>query len=90
MSEDPYEDDPAAGLTLTPTQQRFLDVLGDGLPHSRDQLRNCLPDPLGDYSNVQLHISYLRKKLRPRGQDILCVFHQKSFYYRWVRLLRMD
>lgn len=72
---------------FTPTQQAILDVLSDGEGHSTRELHGCLPDELTDLKQVRGHIFNLRKKLRPEGQDILCVMQMGRFYYRWVRLL---
>jgi hypothetical protein len=71
----------------TPTQERLLAVLADGLPHRREELMGCLNDDLAERVILQCHISLLRKKLRPVGQDILCEFAQRTYQYRHVRLL---
>jgi hypothetical protein len=72
----------------TPTQRRMLRLLQDGLPHARAELKACLVDDLGNWNNVQVHISRLRKRLRPKGQDILCVVANQKISYRQVRLFR--
>lgn len=72
-------------IHFTPTEQRMLDVLADGLPHSKQQLHDCLPDQYGDYSNIHMHISNIRKKLV--GQDVLCVARQNTHFYQQVRLI---
>ena len=72
---------------FTPTQTAMLKVLSDGLPHSKAELHACLPDELGAADNVFRHISAIRKTLRPRGQDVLCEYRERSRFYRWVRLL---
>lgn len=71
---------------LTPTQRRLLAVLADGQPHSRHALRACLFDDLGSLSNIKAHLSHLRGKLRPEGQDIACVRLGDAIYYRLVTL----
>jgi hypothetical protein len=77
-----------ATSAYTPTQRRMLRLLADGRPHPRAELKACLVDELGDWNNVQFHISRIRKRLRPKGQDILCVVANQQISYRHVRLLR--
>jgi DNA-binding response OmpR family regulator len=66
---------------MTPTQAKMLEMLADGKMHSLDELRSCLPDELGGNCNVRVHVSRIRKQLRPSGGDIVC----RSSYYCWVR-----
>lgn len=70
---------------LTPTQRCLLHTLSDGLPHTRRELHRCLPDDLGALSNIKVHLSAMRKLLRPRGEDILCVLHNRTICYCLVR-----
>jgi hypothetical protein len=72
----------------TPTQKRMLQLLADGRSHTRAELKACLADELGGWNNVQVHISRIRKQLRPKGQDILCVVANQKISYRQVRLFR--
>ena len=73
--------------SLTSTQQAMLSVLADGRPHRRGELHACLPDELGAMSNVQPHLTAIRKVLRPRGQEIICEWYKRGYAYRWVHLL---
>lgn len=75
------------GNGFTPTHKRMLAVLADGLPHRREELHACLSDELGPINNIHVHISNMRKKLRARGQDIVCEVVNRRFLYRHVRLL---
>lgn len=56
------------------TQERLEDKLSDGKPHTSLQLRQMLGlgDDKTDVMNLNVHISNLRKKLRPEGKAILC------------------
>lgn len=72
---------------FTPTQTRLLSILADGMPHTPEELLTCLDDPLSELINLQLHISLLRKKLRPAGQDIILEYIRRDRQYRQVRLL---
>jgi len=65
----------------------MLEVLKDGLPHDRGELHACLGDELAPFSAVRVHITYLRHKLRPKGQDIICESVNQRFTYRWARTL---
>jgi len=69
----------------TPTETRLLNVLGDGKPHNRKELRlKCLNDELLE-SGLKMAISKLRKKINPIGQDIICT--ATRFEYILVRLI---
>lgn len=71
----------------TPTQNRLLTALADGLPHSRTELLACLQDTEATLGNLQWHLAQLRYKLRQEGQEIVCEYHRRSLTYRHVRLL---
>ena len=74
-------------MNFTPTQTKMLKVLDDGCRHTREELHGCLVDELGALSNIKTHISMIRKKLRPMGQDIICELNERTIHYRHVRLL---
>ena len=75
------------GQRYTPTQQRIMDLLADGLRHNKYELHACLEDQLGPVSNIHAHLSILRTYLRGRGLDILCEYYNRGIHYRLVRLL---
>ncbi len=70
----------------TPTQQRILDLLSDGLAHSKRELFALLDDELAGRTAIRKHICLLRKLL-PLGQTILCVYEKRQIMYRMVRFL---
>jgi hypothetical protein len=70
----------------TPTQRRIINLLADGLPHARGELRRCLHDELGDESNVRFHIHRIRRQL-PSHEAIVCEIWRGRITYRHVRLL---
>ena len=73
---------------FTPTQQRILNVLSDGMPHTKEEMRDCLNDELSGGNNLRVHLTYLRKKLRTVGQTIVYEFQwPNKMLYRHVRLL---
>ena len=67
----------------TPTEAKIMAVLDDGLPHSAKDLLPSLGDEYGEEQTIRVHISNIRKKLRPRGLDIL----GRPGEYQQVRLL---
>ncbi len=69
--------------SFTPTQQRIMDVLGDGLPHSRAEIQLCLNDEMAVNGVVDCHIQQLRVKLRKDGHEVVC----RGGCYFLVRLL---
>ena len=75
------------GNGFTPTQNRMLDVLADGMAHTRQELHACLSDELSAETSIQPHITHLRKRLRLKGQDILCEVAGRDVRYRHVRML---
>jgi len=77
----------AQGNGFTPTQKRMLKVLSDGQRHTREELHACLDDELSALSAIQAHITYIRKHLEIRGEDIVCVARDRSYHYQHVRLL---
>ena len=72
---------------FTPTEKRLLEVLGDGLPHDRDELVACLADELSGWKVVKCHLTSLRKHLRPNHQEIICQVVNRAFKYRLVQLI---
>lgn len=73
---------------FTPTQVKILAVLADGLPHVRDELSACMPDELAKRGSVRMHLYDLRKRLKKRGETIVCEWSYYKIFYRHVRLLR--
>ena len=74
-----------ASNNYTPTEQRIVTLLSDGKRHKRSEILEMC-DELSADGAAYVHISNIRKKL-PSGEDILCVFWQKSTWYQHVRLL---
>jgi hypothetical protein len=74
---------------FTATQRKMLEVLSDGLPHSREELHACLPDELGPLSNIRAHLVVIRKVLLRRGEHVAAEMGWKGkISYRHVRLLK--
>ena len=71
---------------LTPTEQRIMDLLGDGMPHTKKEMVSCLADPMGGEDNVKPHLHGLRKKLLAKNETVLCVLVDRRVKYRWVAL----
>ena len=73
-------------IQFTVTQQKIIDILKDGLAHTRVELRDAV-DSEATFGNMQDHVSMIRKKIRPIGQDIICELANRRICYRHVRLL---
>jgi hypothetical protein len=73
---------------FSPTQKCLMEILGDGNQHPRDELMKCLWDELGKPVNLSNHLTLLRKKLHPIGQDVVSERHRgdTGYLYRLVRL----
>ena len=67
---------------LTPTEQRFHDLLADGKLHTKKELAGCLSDDMGGESLVSFHLVGLRRKLKHRGLTVVCESHSKVRTYR--------
>ncbi len=70
--------------------QRMLNLLADGRPHTAQELHGCLEDELGPVSNIEVHLSILRKALETRGEDITCRRRDGVTWYAHVRSIRID
>lgn len=73
---------------FTNVERRILNVLSDGLPHRKEELHPCLADELGPLTNLHPHITNIRKKIRPKGEEIVCELVARRINYRHVRLLK--
>ena len=74
---------------LPPQQQRMYDLLKDGLPHSLQELHGCLHDELGAMVNAQVAISFLRRRIRPVGLEVVCQRNNGAQpTYRLVRVIQ--
>lgn len=74
-------------ISWTPTQQRLLEMLGDGMSHQQTELMRCLEDALSTPATLRVHICHMRRKLRPVGQNITSERLDERTYYRLVRCL---
>lgn len=72
---------------FTPTEERILALLSDGLRHERAQVFSCLDDELAGPTALDFHIATLRPKLRRKGQEIVMEMYNGGKHYRHVRLL---
>jgi hypothetical protein len=72
---------------FTETEQKIVNILIDGRSHHREELRACIDGEFTALVTMQNHLKNMRKKLRPKGQDIICEFVNRQLHYRWVRLL---
>lgn len=74
-------------LEFTPIQQRMLTILADGQRHTYEELWQCLDDSLAPLSNIRAHLTCIRGKINPLGQNIICEWWRRKRYYRQIRLL---
>lgn len=71
---------------FTPTQWRIMEVLADGLRHSAAELHECVNDELATVAVVRVHVAHLRRKLRPKGNDIILERQDNISYYRFAKI----
>lgn len=73
---------------LSNVQRKMLALLADGHGHTPKELHGCLVDEMGPLKNITPHLTSLRKKLRPHGEDVLCQEIEGQSWYRLVRYVR--
>ena len=76
-------------IRFTPTQRRIVDLLSDGEPHDKAEMRLCLYDDLGGDNNVHYHICQIRKLLLPVGYLIMIQFRGRTPLYRLVQSIEV-
>jgi len=69
----------------TPTEKRPLDALRAGQPHHPDELRKLLNDDMADRATLSVHFSNMRKKLKNRRWDIVCVWFRRRRFYQMLK-----
>lgn len=73
---------------FTTTEEAILNKLADGKPHTKEELLAVMPDPeFANAGNLRTHIHRIRKKIQPKGHDVVSVYRYRVFSYQWVRLL---
>lgn len=75
------------GFNFTPLQAKFMRLLSDGRPHTRDEIREAVEDPLYANYNISDLVMRVRRYLHPRGLDIVCVKPGRKTFYRLVRVI---
>lgn len=70
----------------TPVQTRILELLSDGLLHSKKELQACIDEYAGPNA-VNNHLTTMRKKLRPMRQEIRCIEKNGESYFEHIRVL---
>lgn len=80
----------ANGNGFTPTEQRIIDVLSDGMRHKQDELLKCIEDELATPSNLYSHISRIRKKIHPIGRDVVCRVTGWRRQYQLMSMIKTD
>jgi hypothetical protein len=79
----------ATPIHYTPTQQRIMRLLADGLPHHGiKEIKPLLPDAEHAGPNaVNMAITRLRAKLNTMGQTIVCELVNRRICFRYVILV---
>lgn len=73
-------------IQFTDQEQRILNVLGDGKPHSVDELMTCLWDELSGRTALRTCLTAIRKKLEPYSQYIHCIESRNGGPSRYVHV----
>jgi hypothetical protein len=75
---------------FTPTEYRIMEVLQDGLPHTREEIHGCLQDELSSLDAIKPHICSLRPKLEKQKLGILNTRLQGRKCYQLIGLVFPD
>ena len=70
---------------FTSTQRRIIDLLKDGQPHRRDDVRKCIDD-LASLASLKQHLIEMRKRIRPHGYDVICQILNRAYHYRLIKV----
>ena len=73
---------------LTPTQRAIWTALADGNRHARGELLAMLNDDATGVKRLDVHMTYLRHKVRPRGFDIMTMRAFGETCYQLARRVR--
>jgi hypothetical protein len=74
----------------TPTETKILKALSDGQYHCRYELLGLFSNDETQFNVLSQHITNMRGKMRPRGEDIVHYLNpegRKGVFYRQVRLM---
>lgn len=74
----------AASNGFTPTQRRMMDLLKDGERHTRHDLLQTLGDEFLELPDMKHHLKELRRRLKDRGQLIVCELYYRQICYRLI------
>lgn len=71
----------------TKTQSRILELLSDGQFHRLSEIRREAVDEYAETSTITVHLSRIRAKLRPIGEDLQTRDLDGECAYRHIRVL---
>jgi DNA-binding CsgD family transcriptional regulator len=74
-------------LSFTPTQKKIMDILSDGHPHLETDLIKLGIDEFANPRTLKMHLSMIRKKIRPKKREIISTRLHRKLYYQLVGLL---
>jgi hypothetical protein len=74
-------------MHYTPSEQRIIDLLADGMPHERREVLACLKDEMATLNSLSVMIHRLRPKVRELGQEIVTEYRRGGYWYRHIILL---
>ena len=74
-------------VEFSETEQRILRVLADGMAHPVSEIM-AVVDEFCTRNNLSVHMWRIRKKLKSKGQSVICEVGQgQRTFYRHVILL---
>ena len=71
----------------TPTQTRILQLLSDGMKHRQKELLRIIDGEYASVATLHMHISLMRPKLRPIGEEIFVERTSDGTLYQHVRII---
>lgn len=65
-------------------QKALMELLKDGKPHSKREIVEVVD---GDIKYISQWVFRIRKKINPRGFEIVCTYNGRQLKYQLVRLI---
>lgn len=82
--------DAAPKIRFTPTQLRIVQLLADGKPHTRQEIKELLWDDQSPLTAIRAHITNCRKVLRLLEEEIVCELSNGTITYRRIKVQELS
>lgn len=73
--------------SFSPTERKIFELLRDGDKHTKSEIKETFSDHLCSDNTLRVHIHAINRKIRSKGQEVVCIRKNWTSYYRWVRII---